>query len=403
MTAENDIRLAADGGGIRVDNGASLVSANGNITLEGTSTSPAAGVHLNGTTNSKVNISAANGTITLNGTSATGTGVLVSNALVDALRAAIRGSSTQGSYGFSLTDTTLGANLASLQNVSLSSAGSGAGAINFLDNSIVTDLSRNNLLMKQIENMTTVDMNGTAIFNSSLAAWNQQYSNASNPNGGWIFNNTTVNASSADLTGVSFTNSTLTMSNGNLNISNNGSLTLSQSNVTVNNGSVSLSGAAGDVDLSDTRLTTTGDIALSASGAANLNNATISTTGGAVSVAANGGALNMTDGNVSAADDIALSASGAANLNNATISTTGGAVSVAANGGALNMTGGNVSAADDIALSASGAANLNNATISTTGGAVSAVACLICLITSLLRCILFSAGYFGVTFVSIWL
>ncbi|EPW1515873.1 hypothetical protein ACVVJ5_004875, partial [Salmonella enterica subsp. diarizonae serovar 48:r:z] len=306
VSAGNDIGLSTDNGGIRIENGASLVSANGNITLEGTSTSSAAGVHLNGTTNSKVNISAANGTITLNGTSATGTGVLVSNALVDALRAAIRGSSTQGSYGFSLADTTLGANLASLQNVSLSSAGSGAGAINFLDNSIVTDLSRNNLLMKQIENMTTVDMNGTAIFNSSLAAWNQQYSNASNPNGGWIFNNTTVNASSADLTGVSFTNSTLTMSNGNLNISNNGSLTLSQSNVTVNNGSVSLSGAAGDVDLSDTRLTTTGDIALSASGAANLNNATLSTSGGAVSAAANGGALNMTGGNVSAAGDIAL-------------------------------------------------------------------------------------------------
>ncbi|WP_187440705.1 hypothetical protein, partial [Escherichia coli] len=222
VTAENDIRLAADGGGIRVDNGASLVSANGNITLEGTSTSPAAGVHLNGTTNSKVNISAANGTITLNGTSATGTGVLVSNALVDALRAAIRGSSTQGSYGFSLTDTTLGANLASLQNVSLSSAGSGAGATNLLDNSVVNDTNRDSLLNKQIENMTTVDMNGTAVFGNGTEAWNQKYQDQANPNGGWIFNNATVNAASADVSGVGFTNSTLTVNNGGLTIANNG-------------------------------------------------------------------------------------------------------------------------------------------------------------------------------------
>ncbi|EBS1327592.1 hypothetical protein D6T51_26405, partial [Salmonella enterica subsp. enterica serovar Muenchen] len=60
LNAGNDIRLAAGGGGIRVDNGGSLVSANGNITLDGTSGASAAGVYLNGTAGSKVNISAVN-------------------------------------------------------------------------------------------------------------------------------------------------------------------------------------------------------------------------------------------------------------------------------------------------------------------------------------------------------
>ncbi|HAO0324719.1 TPA: filamentous hemagglutinin N-terminal domain-containing protein, partial [Escherichia coli] len=257
ISATDNIDLRADNGGILVGSGGSLVSVGGNITLTGNSGSSADGIRLNGTENNKVNISAVGGTVTLNGASVGGAGVFVTNTLFDALRAAIHGSSAQGSYGFSLTDTTLGSNLDSLENVTLSSAGSGAVAVNVLDNSIVNDGNRNNLLMKTIENMTTVDMNGTAIFNSSLASWNQHYSTDSNPNGGWIFNNTTVDASSADLTGVSFTNSTLTMHNGNLSVANNGSLTLSQSNVTVNSGSVSLSSAAGDMDLSGSRLTVT--------------------------------------------------------------------------------------------------------------------------------------------------
>ncbi|ECD5430831.1 TPA: hypothetical protein N3G98_004802, partial [Salmonella enterica subsp. enterica serovar Denver] len=276
VNAGNDIHLAAGGGGIRVDNGGSLVSASGNITLDGTSGDSAAGVHLNGTAGSKVNISAVNGTITLNGTSATGAGVLVTNALVDAVRAAIHGQSTRGSYGFSLTDTTLGANLASLQNVTLSSAGSGAGATNLLDNSVVNDTNRDSLLNKQIENMTTVEMNGTAVFGNGTEAWEQKYQDQTNPNGGWIFNNATVNAASADVSGVGFTNSTLTVNSGGLTIANNGTVVLSDSTVTASNGEVTLSSTAGGVNLTGTTITAKDDLTvLVQNGDASMSNATL--------------------------------------------------------------------------------------------------------------------------------
>ncbi|EJT1133781.1 hypothetical protein NVZ35_004702, partial [Salmonella enterica] len=180
-------------------------SINGNIAIENDGSSIADGVFLNGTADSKVKL-AANGTISLKGSSVNGTGVKVQNATLNASKADIQGNSTSATtsgVGFSLTNVTLGSSLSDLTNVSLSSAGSGAGAINILDSSVVNSSNRDTLLNMTIENLTSVDMNGTAIYNNATA-WNKSYETETNPNTGWIFENTSVNASSAELSGVGF-------------------------------------------------------------------------------------------------------------------------------------------------------------------------------------------------------
>ncbi|MBA6283601.1 hypothetical protein FNX05_27280, partial [Salmonella enterica subsp. enterica serovar Irumu] len=133
---------------------------------------------------------------------------------------------------------TLGSSLSDLTNVTLSSAGSGAGAINILDSSVVNNSNRDTLLNMTIENLTSVDMNGTAIYDENSDAWNKSYGTADNPNGGWIFENTSVNATSANLSGVGFINAAINITSGSLNITNHVAAVLSKSTVNVSSGNV---------------------------------------------------------------------------------------------------------------------------------------------------------------------
>ncbi|EJJ4201403.1 filamentous hemagglutinin N-terminal domain-containing protein [Salmonella enterica] len=231
--------------------------------------------------------------INITGQSASGSGTTISGSTLNGATAAITGISTSGGLGFSITGSTLQGNLADLNNVTLSSAGSGAGAINKLDSSVVTDRNRDNLLKNHIENMTTVDMNGTAIFDDAQKTdkgWTHDYTSESTPNGGWIFNNTTVNASDdVALKGVGFTNATVNVTKGNLSIDNNGPVLLTGSNVAVENGSVNLHAATGTIDLSKGNINTKGDITLQAS------NGTISISGASATDRAN---LTSTAGNI---------------------------------------------------------------------------------------------------------
>ncbi|EAP4097314.1 hypothetical protein EA567_25000, partial [Salmonella enterica subsp. enterica serovar Oranienburg] len=280
--------------------GNSLTSINGNITIKNDGSSIADGVFLNGTADAKVALNAVNGTIILTGSSVNGTGVNVQNATLNATKAVIRGNSTSDTTsgsGFSLTNVTLGSNLSDLTNVTLSSAGSGAGAINILDSSVVNSSNRDTLLNMTIENLTSVNMDGTAIYNNATA-WNKSYETETNPNAGWIFENTSVNASSADLKGVGFINAAINISNGSLNITNNGAAVLSDSNVTVSGGNISIVSGAGKADLT---------------------NATLNSSSGAVSVTAKGGDFLLGAGNISAVNNITLNASGKADLTNATL------------------------------------------------------------------------------------
>ncbi|EGZ4525035.1 filamentous hemagglutinin N-terminal domain-containing protein [Salmonella enterica subsp. enterica serovar Abaetetuba] len=243
-----------------------VLTAGGNIAIENQASGGNNGIYLNGSATGKTQLTA-NGTITLNGSSVSGSGVQVTNAILNASRANITGSSNSGT-GFSLTNSTLAGALADLVNVSLSSAGSGAGVMNVLDSSIVTTANRDNLLEKKIENMTTLEMGGSAIFDDSTKTdkgWKHNYTSTDTPNGGWVFNNTTVNAGGdVDLKGAAFTNATVTVSNGNLTLDNNGPAPLTGTTITVSNGAVSVHAGAGNIDLSHGNISANGDITLKA-------------------------------------------------------------------------------------------------------------------------------------------
>ncbi|EHC5874541.1 filamentous hemagglutinin, partial [Salmonella enterica subsp. enterica serovar Eastbourne] len=267
-----------------------LTATGGNITIENQASGNNNGIYLNGSAAGKAQLTALNGTITLNGGSGGGTGVLVSNSILNASQANITGSSDSGT-GFSLTNSTLTGALADLGNVTLSSSGSGIGAVNVLDSSIVTDASRDNLLLKRIENKTTVDMNGTAIFDDSTKGWKDDYTSVDTPNGGWIFNNTSVTAGGdVELKGASFTNATLTVSNGNLTLDNGAAVPLTGTTVTVNDGAVSVHAGAGNIDLTKGNISAKGDITLKA------DNGSIAVSGTNATTKAN---ITSAEGNIS--------------------------------------------------------------------------------------------------------
>ncbi|EKL9635532.1 hypothetical protein PS667_004857, partial [Salmonella enterica] len=321
-----------------------LTSSDGNISISGVSKNSQDGISLHGEddADAKVTISAGKGSVTLEGSSATGSGVFVKHALIDALKAVISGSSRTG-HGFSLSSTTLGAELASLANVSLSSLGSGVDATNILDDTIVNSNSRDNLLAMDTGSMTTVNMNGTAIFNDSAQAWIKDYGTP-NPNNGWIFNNTIVNVASADLKGVGFNHSNLTVANGSFSVANNASSSFAGNNITISNGSFSLLAKGGSLSVSGTNISATGDVSLQVNrGGIDLTNATIQSQTGAVDMLSGMGDISADNASLNASGDITLqSFTGGATLNNSILSSNSGAIKVTVKGGGVNLQQGNV-------------------------------------------------------------
>ncbi|EKS0707903.1 filamentous hemagglutinin N-terminal domain-containing protein, partial [Salmonella enterica] len=173
------------------NNGPVLTAQKGNITLNGSSVS-GRGVYV---LNARMN--AQNGSITFNGNGNTGSGVTVSNSSLNASAANINAIISTSGTGFSMTNTRLEGGLTDLANVTFSSAGSGVRVTNLLDGSVVTSSNRDTMLNKSIENMTSIDMGGTAIFDDSDKddkGWSHDYTLEDLPNHGWIFNNTSVNA-----------------------------------------------------------------------------------------------------------------------------------------------------------------------------------------------------------------
>ncbi|EAA8650719.1 filamentous hemagglutinin N-terminal domain-containing protein [Salmonella enterica] len=245
--------------------GSNISSTGGNITLTGT-----AGTDVSHPSISSLQVSnstlTTNNTLTLNGTTETTTGVKVTGSTLSAATLNVNGVARVQGTGFSLATSQLLGGLADLTNVSLSSAGSAAGAQNVLDNSIVNDANRDTLLAKRIENMTSVEMNGTAIFDDSAKSdkgWTHDYSSVDTPNGGWIFNNTSVTAGGdVNLKGVAFTNATVTVSNGSLTLDNGGAVPLTGTTVTVNDGAVSVHSGGGNIDLTKGNISAKRDITL---------------------------------------------------------------------------------------------------------------------------------------------
>ncbi|EJG5926847.1 hypothetical protein NAE50_005381, partial [Salmonella enterica] len=127
--------------------------------------------------------------------------------------------------------------------------------------------------------------------------WKQDYTSSDTPNGGWIFNNTTVNAGgNVDVKGASFTNSTLTVTNGSLSLDNGGAAVLTGTSITANDGSVSVHAKAGNIDLTRGNISAKNDINLTADngsviifGASDSARASISSSEGSIEITGNGG------------------------------------------------------------------------------------------------------------------
>ncbi|ELO5599093.1 filamentous hemagglutinin N-terminal domain-containing protein [Salmonella enterica] len=282
---------AASSSGVQLS-GSNISSTGGNITLTGT-----AGTDVSHPSISSLQVSnstfTTNNSLTLNGTTETTTGVKVTGSTLSAATLNVNGVARVQGTGFSLATSQLLGGLADLTNVSLSSAGSAAGAQNVLDNSIVNDANRDTLLAKRIENMTSVEMNGTAIFDDSAKSdkgWTHDYSSVDTPNGGWIFNNTSVTAGGdVNLKGVAFTNATVTVSNGSLTLDNGGAVPLTGTTVTVNDGAVSVHSGGGNIDLTKGNISAKRDITLKT------DNGTVLISGANATVKAN---ITSSDGDI---------------------------------------------------------------------------------------------------------
>lgn len=219
----------------------------------------------------KSNITANSGTISLNGTTEGNNnkpggigGVKVDDSTLSAASLNVKGvAKTQGT-GFSLTNTTLENGLENLGNVTFSSAGSSAGVTNLLDSSIVNEANRDTLLAKNIENMTSIDMNGNAIFNDSSKGWIAGVTSSSTSNGVWTFDNTSVNAGGdVSLNGVGFTNSTIGVSGGDFRLMNAGPVKLDGDTIT-SNGGMDVQSQSGNISLTGSNVTAKNNINLKA-------------------------------------------------------------------------------------------------------------------------------------------
>ncbi|ECY4646989.1 filamentous hemagglutinin N-terminal domain-containing protein [Salmonella enterica subsp. enterica serovar Eastbourne] len=202
-----------------------------------------------------------------------GTAVRMNKVTLNNTHTNISAHSLNGSQsGFNLSNITLGTNQ-TLANLNLSSAGSAQNAVNILDGSLfmnpavegqavtVDETKLGDLLKKNIENTTQIDMNGVDLFNSSDKGWVSNYRSA----GGWAFKNTRVIAGGdVDLYNASFTDSTLNITNGNLNITNTGNVLLTGTDITANDGGVSIHSTEGSIGLNRGNISAKNDINLTA-------------------------------------------------------------------------------------------------------------------------------------------
>lgn len=261
-----------------------VTSTNGDVTLTGISGSdpknanPGNAVTVN---NSSITANTTSGKILLNGTTQSITGVKVDSSSLSSASLDVKGVATIQGTGFTLTNSHLLGSLADLSNVIFSSAGSAAGVTNQLGSGIVTAGNSDALLKMHPDNMTQIDMGGSAIFDDSSETdkgWVADFTSDTTPNGGWIFNNTTVTAAgTVDLKGAGFTNATVTVSDGDLNINNAGPAMLQGSTFSVVNGGVHVHSKAGNINLTNGNISAKNDINITTlSGQVNLESSTVS-------------------------------------------------------------------------------------------------------------------------------
>ncbi|EPD0210839.1 filamentous hemagglutinin N-terminal domain-containing protein [Salmonella enterica] len=286
-------RASADG---VIVSGSNISSTGGNVSLSGFSgTDYRQQAHGAVTvSNSNITVDTTSGKILLNGTTESTTGLKITGSNLTAASMNITGVATKQGTGFSLTGSHLLGKLTDLTNVTLSSVGSAAGVTNALDSDIITDSNRGMLLAKRIENMTTVDMGGNAIFEDTdkdTKGWTKDYSLDDLPYHGWIFNNTSVTAGGdVSLKGAGFTNSTVSISRGNLTLDSSGPVPLTGTTITVSEGAVKVHSGAGNIDLNSGNISAKNDITLKAGAGS------ITVSGTNTTIKAN---ITSTNGNIS--------------------------------------------------------------------------------------------------------
>ncbi|EKK9838985.1 filamentous hemagglutinin N-terminal domain-containing protein, partial [Salmonella enterica] len=286
-------RASSDG---IIVSGSNISSTGGNVSLSGFSgtdyRNPTHGAVT--VSNSNITVDTTSGEILLNGTTESTTGLKITGSNFTAASMNITGVATKQGTGFSLTGSHLLGKLTDLTNVTLSSAGSAAGVTNALDSDIITDSNRETLLAKRIENMTTVDMGGNAIFEDTdkdTKGWTKDYSLGDLPYHGWIFNNTSVTAGGdVSLKGAGFTNSTVSISSGNLTLDSSGPVPLTGTTITVSEGAVKVHSGAGNIDLNSGNISAKNDITLKAGAGS------ITVSGTNTTIKAN---ITSTNGNIS--------------------------------------------------------------------------------------------------------
>ncbi|EMG7234234.1 filamentous hemagglutinin N-terminal domain-containing protein [Salmonella enterica] len=311
MIVRNMVDTILLNGDKAADNGPALIARHGNITLNGSSVNGVGvqtrnarmnaehgNIILNGLSKndtgvgvkviSSTRLSAQNGSITLNGNGDTGKGVMVSNTTLNASAANINAIMSKSGTGFSVTNSTFEGALSDLSAVAFSSAGSGVAVTNLLDSSVVTAGNRASLMSRwHPENMTEVDMGGQAIFNNSTTGWVADYSSVDYSNNKWIFGNTSVIAGGdVHLRGVNFSDSTINLSAGNLDIDNPDSVLLRRTDIIVSNGLVNITSGKENIKLTGGSITTGADSSLNlkAGGNITLSNHNISSSVGKLDI-----------------------------------------------------------------------------------------------------------------------
>ncbi|EIF7639663.1 filamentous hemagglutinin N-terminal domain-containing protein [Salmonella enterica] len=318
----------------------------GNLSVTGTTHHLTNGSYTGLLAGSGLNVNVSQGNLSLagqalkkdgNDVSGNTVGLNLTNAILSAEHASLKGSSTSSGSGFILNNVTLEGGIARGENMTVSSAGSAASITNTLNiNGGLGYGAFESMKQAGIDNKTTV---------GSLTASQdelKQYMNFSESSD-WSFNGASLggdNWSIAALTGI---NATTT---GNITLTGMG---LTNSNLT--GSSVSLNGD-GNASLTVTNTTlnaTTGDVSLSAN-------------------VANGNALVVSGSNITAGRDIILTGTAKAgegygvSLTNGNMTATGN-ISVTGTGwdskqGALNVNGGNFSAQNTVLEGTAGRNNV---------------------------------------------
>ncbi|AOV97091.1 hypothetical protein A9798_09020 [Edwardsiella hoshinae] len=341
-------------GGAGVKLAGTVNATQGNLTVNGTNLAGEGNVWGVDARNVTLNLSAENAVLTIMGNVANGVGLdLSGESVLNASRANLSGISVQSGYGFRLSPELQGG-LTTNGSLTLSSQGSGANVSNWIGvrvnativkHMIDTNVSIGSYTETGMENLYTQDDFTRWLSDGDLRKDFGDF--------GLKFSNITITAGDIDLTGVSFTNSNLTASRGNLTINSNGSLGLANTSLNASAGNVSLTGRAGISLTGNSSIAAKDNITLHAPvGGMNINGEANASMG----IRSSNGSITFTAHNPSVGEVTGINL-GNANVqaNNGSIDLNGSAINGSLQSSAVKLNTVKLTAKNNISLNASGA------------------------------------------------